>query len=246
MKALLLAGGMGTRLAPITDHIPKCLVPIQHIPLIDYWLAQLVAQDIKDILVNTHYLADKVNAYLKASKWAPYITMVHEPVLLGTGGTLQKNQAFFEDKTFFVAHADNLTVIDIPAYYAHHLKRPEGVDITMMTFTTDTPETCGIVEVDERGVVKQFHEKVKNPPNNQANGAIFIMEPSIFDVLNQIEKPLIEISCDLLPRYLNKMQIWQNEIYLRDIGNPTSLAQANEDILSHPALARLYDSLRFS
>jgi len=114
MKALLLSGGFGTRLAPLTNTTPKCLVPIGGVPLMDYWLKQLVDFGIKDILINTHHLADKVREHVKYSPWAEYITLVHETELLGTAGTLRHNNAFFDTESFFVAHADNLAVLDCP------------------------------------------------------------------------------------------------------------------------------------
>ena len=69
MKALLLSAGLGTRLAPLTNTIPKCLVPIGGIPLIDYWLAQLIPSGFDNILINTHHLSETVQTYLKKSPW---------------------------------------------------------------------------------------------------------------------------------------------------------------------------------
>lgn len=240
MKALLLAAGLGTRLYPIVQNLPKCLVPVGGIPLIDYWLYQLVSADIKEILINTHYLSELVLSHISKSKWKKYITISYEETLLGTAGTLLKNKKFFEDGSFLVAHADNLTIFDANSFMDCHKNRPDGIDITMMTFTTDIPQNCGIVEIDKNNIVLKFHEKVKNPPSNHANGAVYIMEPSVFNTLKNFSlSQTIDISCNLIPLYMEKIQAWHNNIYLRDIGTPDSLQKANEDIVSYDCLKEL-------
>ncbi|MGH9203514.1 MAG: sugar phosphate nucleotidyltransferase, partial [Vicinamibacterales bacterium] len=87
MRALLLAAGYGTRLKPLTDAVPKCLVPIRGRPLLDYWLDLLFTDGIEAALINTHHLADRVQAFVAASRWKSRVTLVHEDSLLGTGGT---------------------------------------------------------------------------------------------------------------------------------------------------------------
>ena len=157
MRALVLAAGLGTRLRPLTDHLPKCLVPIHGKPLLSYWLDRLLSGDIERVLINTHYLPDAVTRFVAQSAWRDRITLVHEDVLLGTGGTLLQNSDFFSSDPFIVAHADNLTQFDLAAFMNRHARRPAGVEMTMMTFETDAPQTCGIVEEDERGIVVGFH-----------------------------------------------------------------------------------------
>ena len=87
MKAILLAGGIGSRLRPITATIPKCLVPILGQPLLDIWLEQLTAHDIGPFLVNTHHLPEQVEHYVEHSLYRESVTLAHEPQLLGTAGT---------------------------------------------------------------------------------------------------------------------------------------------------------------
>jgi mannose-1-phosphate guanylyltransferase len=91
------------------------------------------------------------------------------------------------------------------------------------------PKTCGIVELDERGVVIRFHEKVANPPGNHANAAVYIVEPFVIDFLASIGKEVIDISTEVLPRYLGRMQAFHNSDYHRDIGTPESLALAERE-----------------
>lgn len=229
MKALLLAAGLGTRLRPITDNVPKCLVPIHGKPLLEYWLDMLLPNGIERVLINTHYLPHAVRAFVAGSRWRDSIDIVHEEILLGTGGTVLKNRDFLAGGPFMVAHADNLTRFDVKAFIGAHANRPAGVDITMMTFDTDMPQTCGIVELDERGVVIRFHEKVANPPGNHANAAVYIFEPSVIDSLASLGKEVIDISTEVLPRYLGRMQAFHNSDYHRDIGTPESLALAERE-----------------
>ena len=229
MKALLLAAGLGTRLRPITDNVPKCLVPIHGKPLLEYWLDMLLPNGIERVLINTHYLPHAVRAFVAGSRWRDSIDMVHEEILLGTGGTVLKNRNFLDGGPFMVVHADNLTRFDVKAFIGAHANRPAGVDITMMTFDTDMPQTCGIVELDERGVVIRFHEKVANPPSNHANAAVYIFEPSVIDFLASLGREVIDISTEVLPRYLGRMQAFHNSDYHRDIGTPESLALAERE-----------------
>lgn len=226
MRALLLAAGLGTRLRPITHHIPKCLVQVHGKPLLEYWLELLLPNGIDQILLNTHYLPDKVRAYVGSSKWRNRITLVHEDVLLGTGGTVLRNCDFFKDSSFLVAHADNLTRFDVTAFLTRHQKRPAGTEITMMTFETDSPRSCGIVEEDDRGVVTAFHEKVENPPGNHANAAVYIFEPSVMDFLGSLGRNVIDLSTEVMPHYMGRICTYHNYDYHRDIGTPESLRLA--------------------
>lgn len=230
MRALLLSAGLGTRLRPITDRVPKCLVQIHGKPLLGYWLDMLFPSgEIERVLINTHYLPDAVNGFVAASRWRDSVDLVNEDRLLGTGGTVLGNRGYFEEGAFMVAHADNLTRFDVAAFVLAHARRPEGVDITMMTFDTDMPRSCGIVELDERGVVVGFHEKVENPPGNHANAAVYIFEPSVIDFLASLGKEVIDISTEVIPEYLGRMHTFHNSDYHRDIGTPESLEQAEHE-----------------
>lgn len=227
MKALLLAAGLGTRLRPLTDTIPKCLVQIKGRPLLDYWLELLTEAGIGPILVNLHYLADQVEKYLATSRYRENVELIYEDVLLGTGGTIKANRAFFgNDSSFMVIHADNYSRFDLQAFIERHTSRPPQCDITMLTFTTNIPESCGIVELDDRGVVIGFHEKVQNPPGNLANGAVYIFEKSIIDDLVNMDTSIIDISTEILPTHTNCIYTYFNNNIHIDIGTFENLAIA--------------------
>jgi len=205
------------------------MVPIRARPLLDYWLELLVTQGIERVLVNTHHLPAPVRRYVAASAWHDRVDLVHENELLGTGGTILHNRAYFDNEPFLVAHGDNLTRFNVHAMMERHRTRPPLVEITMMTFDTDTPRSCGIIEEDERGVVVAFHEKVPDPPGSRANGAVYILEPSIVAFLAELGSRFIDFSTEILPHYLGRIVTFHNAGYHRDIGAPDSLQRAEAE-----------------
>ena len=95
MRALILAAGLGTRLRPLTETVPKCLVSIHGRPLLDYWFDLLFSENAVDrARVNTSYLADAVSNHVATSQWRDRVDLIHETELLGTGGTVLTNRAF--------------------------------------------------------------------------------------------------------------------------------------------------------
>ena len=222
MRVLLLAAGLGTRLKPLTNYLPKCLIPIHGRPLLDYWLESLVRHGISEILINTHYFSPLVVDYVSRSSWAQYVVMVHEEQLLGTGGTILANRDFFREQAFLVAHADNLTIFDPLAFYKRHGERPPEAELTMMVFETPDPKSCGIVALDQRCMVNSFHEKVASPPGNLANAAVYILEPSVLDFMVSLGKAEIDFSTEVIPQYMGKIFTYRNASYHRDIGTVSS------------------------
>jgi mannose-1-phosphate guanylyltransferase len=91
------------------------------------------------------------------------------------------------------------------------------------------PQRCGIVEQDERGVIVAFHEKQPEPPGRRANAAVYLFEPSVIGFLASLGKEVIDISTEVLPRYMGRMQAFHNSDYHRDIGTPDSLALAERE-----------------
>jgi mannose-1-phosphate guanylyltransferase len=235
MRALLLAAGLGMRLRPLTERVPKCLVPIRGKPLLAYWLDLLLPNGVECALVNTHYLAEAVRRFAAESPWRERIALAHEEHLLGTGGTVLRNRQFFQGQAFMVAHADNLTRFDVPAFVRRHQQRPPGTLITMMTFRTDAPQTCGIVEEDSRGVVTAFHEKVAKPPGDRANAAVYVFDPQIIDFLASLGKEVIDLSTEVVPAFLGRICTFHNSDYHRDIGTAESLRSAEAEYNARPA-----------
>ena len=228
MKALLLAAGEGTRLRPITEYLPKCLVPINGKPLLEYWLDNLSQAGVEEFIINTSYLHQKVEEFVQNSFYKEKITLIYEQELLNTGGTVLKNRVLLEDSPFLLIHADNLCFCDFRAFIQTHSSE---YTITMMLFKSDNPTACGIVELSEKGIVQKFYEKVSNPPSNLANGAVYICESRIFEFLESLNKENIDFSQEVLPYFMNDINTYTNEVYHRDIGTPLSYALAQVEIL---------------
>lgn len=230
MRALVLAAGLGTRLRPLTLTVPKCLVSIGGQPLLDYWLDALFAGGIERILINTGHLAEQIRMHVAASPWRQRIDLVHEPELLGTGGTVLANHAYFRGEPFLVIHGDNLSDCDISGLIAAHHRRPAHSAITMLAFRTDQPSLCGILECDDAGLVQAFHEKVAAPPGNLANGAVYVLEPEVVAFMSNLGGPVIDLSTEVIPFFVGRIFAVMHTGYHRDIGNLQSLAGARADM----------------
>ncbi len=227
MRAILLAAGLGTRLRPLTDTLPKCLVPIHDRPLLVYWLEALFGdRRIERVLINTHYLAEQVRAVVAGVPWRDRIDMVHEPHLLGTGGTVLANRAWCGRPPIFVAHADNLTDAPPSHIIDPHLAARSDVAMTMLAFRTSTPQNCGILELDDRRHVTVFHEKVADPPGNLANGAVYVFEDEVVDRIASLGRPVVDLSTEVIPALLPRIQAVEYGGFFLDIGTTEALAYA--------------------
>ena len=226
--AVLLAAGTGSRLAPLTQIWPKCLMPIGKRPLMDYWLATLSSVGVKRVIVNAHAHPGIVQSYLSRPQYASWVSLSLETDLLGTAGTLRGLAQSLPSGPIVVAHADNLISCNFSAFVNAHAERVEGTAITMMTFSSPTPTSCGIVNVDDRGVVIHMEEKPGKPTGCRANGAVYIFE---YEVINYIvDNPdICDISTGLLPHYMGKIQSWHNTDLLRDVGTIEQLSEAQHD-----------------
>ena len=227
MRALLLASGLGTRLRPLTATTPKCLVPIHGQALMAIWLQRLAQAGIGPFLVNTHYLSEQVDAFVEASPYRKDISLVHERDLLGTAGTLVANLKFFGGSDGLLIHADNYCLADFSAFLQSHRNRPPECVLTMMTFRTDAPSSCGIVELDTRGVVVGFHEKGANPPGNLANGAVYILSAELLQQLGSDLHGVTDFSTEVLNRFIGKIYSYETAATFLDIGTPENYAKAN-------------------
>jgi mannose-1-phosphate guanylyltransferase len=218
----------------LTNTTPKCLVTVHDRPLLDYWLDLVFEGGIERALLNTHWLADQVRAHVAQSPWSQRIDLVHEDELLGTGGTVLANRDWFGSEPFLVAHADNLTDFDVAGLLAAHRDRPAGCIMTMLAFRTDDPSSCGILELDGQSRVVAFHEKVANPPGNLANGAVYVFEPGVIDDIAALGKPVVDLSTEVIPKYLARILCVETSGYHRDIGNPESLRRAHSEFKHKP------------
>jgi mannose-1-phosphate guanylyltransferase len=210
--------------------LPKCLVPIRGRALLDYWLDLLFARGtIDSVLINTHHLADRVRRHVSGSPWSDRVEFAHERELVGTAGTIKANRDHFGNESFLVAHADNLTTFDLEAFLAGHSRRPARCAMSMLTFQTDDPASCGIVELDKDGVVTTFHEKKQIPPGNLANAAVYVLTPEVADTIARSDATIIDFSTEVIPKFVGRIFAIHTHGYHRDVGTPESLALANSD-----------------
>lgn len=235
MKALILAAGLGTRLRPVTESIPKALVPIGGKPLLKFHLDNLSKFGINDILVNTHYLYNQVEDFLSTYLFDHSNTKIvtsFESELLGSAGTLVKNQDFFEnEKNFLVVYGDNLTNINYQNLIDFHLKRKSIA--TIACYVEQDPQNKGIISFDQNFKILEFLEKPKNLPNlpHWANAGIYVFSNQIFKYLDFKAKPPYDfghhVFPDLLQMNLNLQAYLMNE-FLLDIGSEQSYNKAQE------------------
>lgn len=227
MRAILLAAGYGTRLRPLTNTMPKCLVPIHGKPLLGIWLERLSDAGIGPFLVNTHYLAEQVQEFISASPYSDLVTLVHEPTLLGTAGTLMANLDFFQGEDGLLIHADNYCLADFREFVNTHRQRPPECLMTVMAFRTPTPATCGILELDDRGVVVGFHEKVANPPGDLANGAIYLLSSEFLAMAGCQFTMVSDFSTGVIPALMGKSFSYETKSVFIDIGTVEMYQKAN-------------------
>ena len=222
MRAILLAAGLGTRLRPLTDSIPKCMVPIKGRPLLDIWCESLLGAGVEKILVNLHYKSEVVKDHLSRSKFAASIVTVFEPVLLGTAGTLIKSRDFFSGDDGILLHADNYSEASITDLIQAHQNRPKSCDMTMLAFRTTTPETCGVLEVDSSNVLQAMHEKSKQNHGNLANAAFYVLSKKLIGEL----ATETDFSNQVIPKYLGRALVVETPKVFIDIGSPQNYEEA--------------------
>ncbi len=225
-KAFLLAAGLGTRLRPLTDRTPKCLVPIQGQHLLSIWLDFCEQQGIREALINTHHLAGQVREWAANQNSTVKISLFHEDSLLGSAGTIAANRAFIgEASDFYVFYADNLVRTDLARLKALH-RQHSGV-LSMGLFQTPKPQDCGVVTLDVTGRITSFEEKPANPRSNLAYAGLIIARASLFDYLPRDH--VADLGKDVLPKLVGAMWGAPLEGYLLDIGTPENYAKALKD-----------------
>ena len=225
MKAFLLAAGHGTRLRPLTDNLPKCLLPIKGTPLLAIWLEQCRRFGINEVLVNIHSLAAQVRDFLEQNRNGVQVHVVEEPALLGSAGTLRANANWVAgEDLFWVFYADVLTRTDLASMLRLHLTRKPAA--TLGVYRVPHPERCGIVRLDKDNIVQEFIEKPARPASNLAFSGLMIATPKPLTAIPQREP--CDIGFDVLPRLNGLMLSYLIEDYLLDIGTPETYQQAQE------------------
>ena len=226
MKAFLLAAGIGSRLRPITDAIPKCMVVIDDRPLLDIWLDAFDQAGIDEVLVNLHHLPDVVRQHLATRNGSLTVRTVFEPQLLGSAGTLVANRKWVDDEEMFLAcNADNLTDFDVRSLIDAH--QEHDTIATLTVFHSDRPSAGGVVELDSTGRVIGFEEKPATPVSDLINAGMYAFHPRLLDEIDGV--PPRDIGYDLLPRLVGRARAIPVEGFFCDVGNPDTYRRARRE-----------------
>lgn len=232
MKAFILAAGNGTRLRPLTDGVPKCLLSIKGVPLLGIWLNNCKAAGITDVLVNAHAHAEAVRRFAAAQKSGVKVSIVEEPQLLGSAGTLAENRVFVAgEEAFFILYGDVLTTVDLRRMLDFHQQK--NLSAMLGIYQVPDPTRCGVVSVDENAIIQNFAEKPVRPESNWAFSGVMIAGQEIFNILP--DRRPADIGFDVLPKMVGKMGAYAISEYLIDIGTLENYHIAQR---SWPGLAR--------
>ena len=228
VSALLLCAGYGSRLRPHTATTPKPLIKVGGRPIIEWWLQKLEDIECKNVIINTHYLSNQIEEYIRKRKTSNMkIEISFEKDLLGTGGTLYKHRRHFVDTTGILIHSDNITEQGLQEVIDVFEGRDPNTVATMLTFNCEKPENCGIVRVGERNILVEYHEKESGNFGNQANGAVFVFDERIFDDFKYVEKNKpIDFCGEIVPKLVRKTNVFHTEKTYIDIGTPSMLEKA--------------------
>ena len=234
VKAFLLVAGRGERLKPLTDTVPKCLLPINGRPLLEIWLEHLARSGIEDVLINTHWLHEMVEDFVanwSASHRKMRITLFHEPLLLGSAGTLLANRQWAGEGPFFIIYGDNLTNFDLQKMFEFHLDG--GQPLTLRVYKGADPQRAGIVSVSDKGVVTAFEEKPQKSNSALGAGGIYVADRRIFGFFpGSKETPsdgVLDLSYHILPGMVGAMQAYESDGFSMDIGTPSSYKKAQTE-----------------
>ncbi len=232
MKAVVLAGGEGTRLKPLTYKRPKPLMPVAGRPCIDYVIRSLVASGFQEIITTTAYLSDTlIKSIGEEGDYNASILFSFEARPAGTAGAVRRVANFIDD-TFVVAMGDILADVDFRGLYDFH-KRKGGV-VTIALTEVEDPTQYGIVGLDAKGRIQKFKEKPSKEEafSKLANAGIYVCEPEILDFIPADQK--FDFSKDLFPKLLSKgLALYGQKIegVWMDIGRPHDLWKASMEVV---------------
>jgi mannose-1-phosphate guanylyltransferase len=226
MKAFLLAAGNGTRLRPLTDNLPKCLVPVRGVPMLQHWLELCSRSGITEVLINLHSHAGQVQEFLNRQTSPVKVRIFQEEVLLGSAGTIFTNREWIgAESAFWILYSDVLTNANLPAMAEFHAAHKSTA--TLGLYRVPEPSRCGIAITDENGVIVDFEEKPEKPRSNLAFSGIMMASPRLLDFVPA--KIPADIGFDVLPHLTGKMMGYSIQDYLLDIGTIPNYQAAQQN-----------------
>jgi NDP-sugar pyrophosphorylase family protein len=228
-KGVILAAGRGERLRPLTDGLPKPMLPIAGRPLLEHLLALLVEAGVREVAINLYHRPEAILSYLgDGSRLGLRVVYSREETLLGTAGALRPLAPFL-DRTFFVLYGDVLSSLDLRRLAEFHRQRGGALTMALYREKEDVSR-CGVAETEPGGRIRRFVEKPKEAPSSPwaAAGAL-VMEPW---VLRFLPEGVSDLGSDLFPRLVELgVPIYGYRCcgYFLDIGSPERYRQAQAD-----------------
>ncbi len=232
MQAIILAGGKGTRLRPLTVNTPKPMVPVGDIPIMEHTIRLLKRYGITDIVISLGYLGESIEGYFgDGSRHGVNLTYCYEKTPLGTAGAVKNAQEHISDR-FIVASGDVLTDINLDNFLAEHESKETLASIALTR--SISPTAFGIVFLDDNNYIIRFLEKPSwgEVFSDIINAGFYVLEPEIFDLIP--EKREYDFSKNVFPRMLSdnkKLFGYMLDCYWMDIGNSQKYLDANYDVL---------------
>ena len=245
-EAILLVGGYGTRLRPLTNHRPKPMLPLATLPVTEHQLAIAANAGIKRIVLATAYLSDVFTPYFgDGSKWGLEIKYAIEKEPLGTGGAIRNAAELLTgDPEVVVFNGDVISSHNLAAQLEFH--RIRNADVTLHLTTVDDARSYGSVPTDTEGRVKAFLEKMDNPPSNNINAGCYIFKNSIIE--NIPKNQVVSVEREIFPELIsNGGQLfgYVDGSYWLDIGTPKALLQGSRDLVRGKANSAALDRYKF-
>jgi mannose-1-phosphate guanylyltransferase len=233
LKALLIAGGLGTRLRPLTFTRPKHLLPIANRPHIDHVIDLFHRHGVAEVVLLTSYLADAfADVISRAEARGISVEVTHEAEPLGTAGAIKNAESLVGGDAFFAVNADVLTTADLTALLAFH--RARSAHATILLTPVEDPSAYGVVPTDDDGRVQRFIEKPEpgTAPTNLINAGVYVLEPSVLEAIPAGE--VVSIEREVFPDLAAAGHLYAHPTdgYWMDIGTPEKYVQANVDALA--------------
>jgi mannose-1-phosphate guanylyltransferase len=233
MRAVVLVGGFGTRLRPLTWSVPKPMLPVGHVPIIERLVANLARGGVTEVVLALGFKPEPfLEAFPDGTCCGVGLRYAVEPEPLDTAGAIAfaADHAGIDD-TFVVANGDILTDLDVAALVAFH--RARGADATIHLIAVDDPSAFGVVALDDTGRVERFVEKPApgTEPSNLINAGTYVLEPSVLDRIERGRK--VSIERETFPAVVEAGGVfgWATDDYWIDTGRPDLYLQANLDLL---------------
>ncbi|CAM5660241.1 mannose-1-phosphate guanyltransferase [Streptomyces viridifaciens] len=233
MKAVVMAGGEGTRLRPMTSSMPKPLLPVANMPIMEHVLRLLKRHGLSDTVVTVQFLASLVKNYFgDGEELGMHLTYAHEETPLGTAGSVKNAEDALKDDSFLVISGDALTDFDLTKLIDYH--RSKNALVTVCLTRVPNPLEFGITITDEEGRVERFLEKPTwgQVFSDTVNTGIYVMEPEVFDYVAAGES--VDWSSDVFPQLLKegkRVYGYVAEGYWEDVGTHESYGKAQADVL---------------